>query len=76
MKKYMSALVLTSLVVSTNGISQELTSHQNTQKQKTDNLKNQKKVLDTPQKLKVETVERNEAKVKRKSYPRGVIETH
>jgi len=76
MKKYISALLVTSLGLSASELAKEVKTHQNIQKQKVGDIKSQKKVLQEPQKLKIETRERDKEWIKRESYPRGVIETH
>jgi hypothetical protein len=66
MKKYSYVLLLTSLVLCASELTKEVKSHQTIQKQ----------VLQEPQKVKVKAVKNNKEQIKRKSYPRGVIETH
>ncbi|MDD2368938.1 MAG: hypothetical protein PHQ90_06510 [Sulfuricurvum sp.] len=68
MKKYSCVLLLTSLVLCAGELSKEVKPHQNLQKQK--------KVLQAPQEVKVQTAQKYEEQKKRKTYPRGVIETH
>jgi hypothetical protein len=66
MKKNISALLFISLVLCGSELPKEVKAHQTIQKQ----------VLQEPQKVKVKAVKKNEEQIKRKSYPRGVIETH
>lgn len=68
MKRYISSLLFTSLVLCAGELSKEVKAHQNIQKHK--------KVLQAPQELKVQIAQKNEEQKKRKFYPRGVIETH
>jgi hypothetical protein len=68
MKKYSFALLLTSLVLCAGELPKDVKPDQNIQKQK--------KVLQVSQEVKVQTVQKNQEQKKRKTYPRGVIETH
>jgi hypothetical protein len=66
MKKNISALLFISLVLCGSELTKEVKGHQKIQKQ----------VLQVPQEINIKPVKKNEEQIKRKSYPRGVIETH